>query len=74
MQKIKIASNMTTVFIDNSNIQTKSFVEHARSVPFTTVETERKKSFEEAVAECNGITVDAFFDELDKRIKKRFHA
>ena len=33
-----------------------------------------KKSFDEAVAECNGISVDAFFDELDQRIKKRFHA
>ena len=34
----------------------------------------KKKSFEEAVVECNGVTVDEFFDELDKRIKKRFHA
>ena len=33
-----------------------------------------KKSFDEAVAECNGISVDSFFDELDQRIKKRFHA
>jgi hypothetical protein len=38
------------------------------------VETPKKKSFEEAVAECKGITVDEFFDELDERIKKRFHA
>jgi len=34
----------------------------------------KKKSFEEAVAECNGISVDAFFDKLDERIKKRFNA
>ena len=30
----------------------------------------KKKSFEEAVAECNGITVDEFFDELNARIEK----
>ena len=29
-----------------------------------------KKSFEEACAECNAISVDAFFDELDARIEK----
>ena len=34
------------------------------------VKTEKKKSFEEAVAECNGISVDAFFDELNARIVK----
>ena len=31
----------------------------------------KKKSFKEAIAECNGITVDEFFDELDARIKKQ---
>jgi hypothetical protein len=39
-----------------------------------TVKTEKKKSFEEAVAECDGVSVDDFFDELDRRIKKRFNA
>ena len=37
------------------------------------VET-RKKSFQEAVAECNGVSVDEFFDEIDERIKRRFNA
>ena len=32
----------------------------------------KKKSFEEAVAECNGISVDEFFDELRKRVKERY--
>jgi hypothetical protein len=31
-----------------------------------------KKDFHQAVAECNAITVDAFIDELNYRIKKRF--
>ena len=34
----------------------------------------QKKSFEEAVAECNGVSVDEFFNELDERIKRRFNA
>jgi predicted HTH domain antitoxin len=29
-------------------------------------------SFEEAVAECNGISVDEFIDELRKRVKERY--
>ena len=32
----------------------------------------KKKSFQEAVAECNGITVDEFFDELRRRVKERY--
>ena len=34
----------------------------------------KKKSFQEAVAECNGVSIDEFFDELDERIKRRFNA
>ena len=30
----------------------------------------RKKSFEEAVVECNAVPVDMFFDELNARIEK----
>ena len=59
---------MTTVLIDNNNVQAKGFVEYARSLPFATVV--EKKSFEEAAKECNSVTVDAFFDELDSRIEK----
>ena len=31
-----------------------------------------KKSFEEAVAECNGVSVDEFIHELRKRVKERY--
>ena len=34
----------------------------------------KKKSFEEACAECNAVSVDVFFDELDERIRRRFNA
>ena len=30
----------------------------------------KKKSFKEAVAECNAVPVDMFFDELNARIEK----
>ena len=74
LQRIIKVSKMTTVIIEDNGVQAKSFVEYARTLPFATIVTEKKKGFEEAVSECNGITVDAFFDELDERIKKRFHA
>ena len=31
-----------------------------------------KKKFEDAVAECNGVSVAVFIDELKKRVKKRY--
>ena len=65
---------MTTVIIEDNSAQATGFIEYARTLPFTTVIKEKKMSFEEACAECNGVTVDYFFDELDKRIKKRFNA
>jgi len=33
----------------------------------------QKKNFDEAISECNGVSVDVFFDELDERIKRRFN-
>jgi hypothetical protein len=35
--------------------------------------TPKKKSFEEAIADCNGVSIDTFFNELDERIKRRFN-
>ena len=46
---------MTTLIIEGNSIQ-------AVEAP--------KKSFAEAAAECNAVSADAFFDELDERIKK----
>ena len=64
---------MTTVYIDNANAQATSFLEFARTLPFATVVEEKKMSFEEACAECNAVTVDFFIDELEKRVKQRYH-
>ena len=65
---------MTTMIIEDSNPQAKQFIKFARMLPFTTVVETPKKSFKEAAADCNAVSVDTFFDELDERIKKRFHA
>jgi len=64
---------MTTVLIEDNHVQAKSFVEYARTLPFATVITERKKSFEEACQECNAVTVDFFINELENRVKQRYH-
>jgi hypothetical protein len=63
---------ITTAIIDNCNVQTKNFVEQAGNLPFTKVVTEKKKSFEEAVAECDGRPVSEFFDELRRQIEEHF--
>jgi hypothetical protein len=61
---------MTTVLIEGNSVQAERSVEFTRTMPFATVIEEPKKSFEEACAECNAITVDEFFDELNSRIEK----
>ena len=63
---------MTTVLIKNNSVQARSFIEYARMLPFATVVEKKKKSFEEAVAECNGVSVDVFINELKASIKEHF--
>jgi hypothetical protein len=63
---------MTTVMIEDNNVQTKRFVEYARTPSATMIGTEKKKSFEEACAECNAVTVDFFISELENRVKQRY--
>ena len=65
---------MTTMIIEDNSVQAKHFINFARTLPFATVVETKKKSFEEACAECNAVSVDTFFDELDERIKRRFDA
>ena len=65
---------MTTMIVKDYSAQAKRLIEFVRTLPFVTVVEEKKKSFVEAAKECNAVSVDAFFDELDERIKKRFNA
>jgi hypothetical protein len=63
---------MTTILIESNNLQARNFVEYARKLPFTTVLEPEKKSFEEAVIECNGRPASEFFDELRYQVKEHF--
>ena len=42
------------------------------SAPICSVDEPEKKSFEEAVAECNAVPLDSFIIELKKRVKQRY--
>ena len=63
---------MTTVFIEENSPQAKQLLEYIKTLPYVTVVEEKKKSFREAAEECDAVTVDTFFDELNDRIKKHF--
>ena len=63
---------METVVIEDHCVHTKRVVRHVQALPFAAVETEKKKSFEEVVTECNGRPASEFFDELRYQIKEHF--
>jgi hypothetical protein len=64
---------MTTVIIEENSPHAKELLDYIKTFSFATVVEEKKKSFREAARECNAVSVDTFFDELDDRIKKRFN-
>lgn len=61
---------MTTIIIEENSLQAKQLLEYIKTLPFATVI--EKKSFQEAAAECNAVSVDSFFNELNDGIRKRF--
>jgi hypothetical protein len=65
---------MTTVIIEDNTPQAVQFVEYVRTLPFAKiVEAEkepRKKSLQEAAAECGAISVEGFVGELRARIEQ----
>jgi len=63
---------MTTIIIEENSPQAKQLLEYIKTLPYATVIEEKKKNFREAVAECNAVKVDEFFDELDNRIKNSY--
>ena len=58
---------MDTLVIGNNALKEQRFRVLVRPV----VEP-KKKSFEDAVAECNGRSVSEFIEELRKRVKERY--
>lgn len=63
---------MTTIIIEENSPQAKQLVEYIKTLPYATVVERKKKSFSEAAEECDAVSVDVFFDELNERITKRF--
>ena len=65
---------MATIIINDSSTQARHFLNYAKTLPFAKIIEEKssKKSFHQAVEACNGISVDAFFNELDERLKKHY--
>lgn len=59
---------MTTIIIEENSPQAKKLLEYIKTLPFVTVVEEKKKSFQETAKECNAVSVDSFFDELNRRI------
>jgi hypothetical protein len=57
------------VTIDLSNPGASALLGYLDTLPFAEVKRE-KKSFEQACKECNAVTVDEFFDELNRRVDK----
>lgn len=56
--------------IDMSNPMALPLVGYLESLPFAAIEKRDDKTFEEAARECNAVSVDEFFDELDARIER----
>jgi NADPH-dependent curcumin reductase CurA len=62
---------MTTLLVDNNSLQAQSFLNFARTLAFVKT-VDKQEDFQAALSQCDATTVDAFFDEVDKRIKKRY--
>jgi len=63
---------MTTIIIEDKDVQANKFIDFVRTLPFATVVDRKKTTFEEAVAECDGRPASEFFDELTRQIKEHF--
>ena len=61
---------MTTIIIEENSPQAKQLLEYIKTLPFATVI--EKKSFQEAAKDCNAVSIDTFFDELNHNIRERF--
>ncbi len=59
-----------TVKIDMSNPMAPALLGYLEELPFATIEKRDDMTFEQAARECNAVSVDKFFDELNARIDK----
>ena len=64
---------MTHVLIEDNTPEGKWLLDLIRNHESVTVVHGEKKSFREAVAECNGRPAKEFFDEMSRQAKVRFN-
>ena len=63
---------MATIIIKENSLQAKQLLEYLRTLSYATVIEEPKKSLEEAVKECNAVSVDTFISELHRQVNIHF--
>ena len=63
---------MRTVFIEDNTPQAGQLLNYIGMLPFATVVKENKKSFAQASAECNAVSVKEFFDEVRRKVNEHY--
>lgn len=63
---------MTTIIIEENSPQAKQLLEFIKTLPYAMVIEEKKKSFHEAVEECNAVPISDFIGELNRQINQHF--
>lgn len=63
---------MTTLIIREDSPEARKFLEFAKTLPFVEEKEEKKQTFAEAVAECNGRPVSEFITEVKVAAKEVF--
>jgi hypothetical protein len=67
-----IGIDMATIIIEENSPQAKQLLEYIKTLPFATVIEEKKKSFRQALEECNAVPVSVFVGELHRQINEHF--
>jgi hypothetical protein len=62
---------MTTIVIEDNTPEGKWLLELIKNHRSVTVIENEKKTFRQAVSECNGRPVSEFFDEMSRQAKER---
>ena len=63
---------MAATVINETTPHTKNLVNYIRTLPFAEAGEAKKKSFAQASAECNAVSVKEFTDELRRQIDEHF--
>lgn len=69
---------MTTIVINENTEEGRYLINVVRSMQkisdaVVSICDEKKQTFAEAAAECNAVSVDTFFDELNRQLKEYYN-